>query len=118
MRDHTISTVAKTKYCCLDENTAKEDDFALALIKDAIKQYGIQSASKIRDRARVIPVSYEAMMELKDTYLFDLYHQLGINSTYTPMFKDANAKYVTDLKKEDLKKDAARKMPAAKIVGA
>ncbi|KAL7477113.1 hypothetical protein ACHAW6_002926 [Cyclotella cf. meneghiniana] len=118
MRDRTISTVAKAKYCCLDENTAKEDDFALALIKNAIKQYGIQSASIIRDRARVIPVSYEAMMELKDTYLFDLYHQLGINSTYTPMFKDANAKYVTDLKKEDLKKDAARKMPAAKIVGA
>lgn len=120
MRDRTISTAAKAKYCSLDENTAKEDDFALTLIKDAIKHYGIQSASKNRDRARVIPVSYEAMMELKDTYLFDLYHQLGINSTYAPAFNDANAKYVTDSKKEDLKKVAARKRPAAlkTIVGA
>ncbi|KAL3804712.1 hypothetical protein HJC23_008527 [Cyclotella cryptica] len=120
MRDRTISTAAKAQYCCLDESTPKEDEVALAFIKDAIKRYGIQSASENSDSVRVIPVSYEAMMELKDTYLFELYHQLGINSTYAPAFKDANGKYVTDIKKEDLKKETPRRRPTngKKVVGA
>jgi len=39
-------------------------------------------------------------MGFKQEHLFDLYHRLGINSTYIPEFKDGNAKYVTPYKKK------------------
>jgi hypothetical protein len=109
MRDRSISTAAKAKYCCLDENSAKEDKIALGIITDAMKRYGIQSASKSAGRVNIITVSYEAMMELKETYLLEIYHQLGVNSTYVPAFEDANAKYVTGLQKEDLTTKTTRK---------
>jgi hypothetical protein len=44
--------------------------------------------------SEVVLVSYEGIMSLGESYLFDIYRQLGINSTYTPSFKDGNAKYV------------------------
>ena len=61
--------------------------------------------------AELILVSYETLMTLQDTYLIDLYEQLGItpnvvdgknndvNSNslhyYIPRFVDGNAKYVS-----------------------
>ena len=47
------------------------------------------------DEERVIATSYEGMMEMQEVYLYELYHQLGINSTYVPSFQDGNKKYVT-----------------------
>ena len=41
----------------------------------------------------VVLVSYEAMMLLGDTYLHSIYRQLGIQSQYSPPYKDGNAKY-------------------------
>jgi hypothetical protein len=46
------------------------------------------------DPSEVVLVSYEGIMSLGRSYLFDIYRQLGINSRYTPSFKDGNAKYV------------------------
>lgn len=34
------------------------------------------------------------LQELKEAYLFDLYHQIGNNETCVPTFIDLNVKYV------------------------
>ena len=48
------------------------------------------------DHNELIIVSYETLMTLQETYLFDLYDQLGMfDATYIPEFVDGNAKYVS-----------------------
>ncbi|KAL7522582.1 hypothetical protein ACHAWX_007288 [Stephanocyclus meneghinianus] len=102
MRDRSISIAAKHREHCRSQNFAEqEDEMALSLIKTAIGRFGVRGNG---DKERVITVSYEAMMEFKETYLFDLYHQLGIDSTYVPDFNDGNAKYITDATKGELKR--------------
>jgi len=97
MRDHSISMKEKLKDDCLmDARAEKDNEMALAIKKEAYKKYGKHgSLLKSGDKERVIAVSYEGLLGLKEVYLFDLYHQLGINSTYSPAFIDDNAKYVT-----------------------
>jgi len=68
---------------------------ALAIKKEAYEKYGKHgSMLKSGDKERVIVVSYEGLLELEGVYLFDLYHQLGISSTYIPAFIDDNAQYI------------------------
>ena len=97
MRDHSISMKEKLKDDCpMDARAEKDNEMALAIKKEAYEKYGKHgSLLKSGDKERVIAVSYEGLLGLKDVYLFDLYHQLGINSTYSPAFIDDNAKYVT-----------------------
>ena len=40
-------------------------------------------------------------------YLLDLYKQLGINSTYVPVFEDGNGKYVAKSEREEAAMTAA-----------
>ena len=96
MRDHSISMKERLRNDCPEVGVAeKEDEVALSIIKEAYTKYGKHgSMLKRGDKQRVIAVSYEGLLELKDAYLFDIYHQLGINSTYVPTFDDENAKYV------------------------
>ncbi|KAL3783237.1 hypothetical protein HJC23_001144 [Cyclotella cryptica] len=102
MRDRSISSAAKNREHCHNQNFAdQEDEMALSLIKTAIGRFGVRGKG---EKERVITVSYEAMMEFKEAYLFDLYHQLGIDSSYVPEFTDGNAKYITDATKGELKR--------------
>merc|ERR1719232_2570893 len=48
---------------------------------------------------RVILVSYETLMYLKDPYIKMLYEKLDIESEYMPNFKDGNVKYLKRYKK-------------------
>jgi hypothetical protein len=99
MRDRSISTASKHREHCRFQKAAdQEDEMALSLIQSAIDKYGVRGG----DKERVITVSYEALMEFREPYLFDLYYQLGINSTYVPEFKDGNVKYITDASKGEL----------------
>jgi hypothetical protein len=115
MRDRSISTTSKSKHCLSSADTTNEDEMALSFIRKAIKRYGVQGTSKTGEKSRVIPISYEALMEFKESYLFDLYHQLGLDSKYVPEFRDANAKYVTDAKKEDLTKKTLKGKPIPRL---
>lgn len=75
MRDRSISRAAKHReHCRFPEVAGKEDEMALSLINDAINKYGTRG---VGDKERVITVSYEAMMEFQEIYLFDLYHQVS-----------------------------------------
>ncbi|KAL7531933.1 hypothetical protein ACHAXR_004312 [Thalassiosira sp. AJA248-18] len=111
MRDHSIYMKEKLKDDCpIAEVAEKEDELALEIKKEAYEKYGRHgSLLKSGDKERVIAVSYEGLLEMKETYLFDLYQQLGINSTYAPTFIDGNAIYVANpVAKAALKKTSLR----------
>ena len=75
MRDRSISRAAKHReHCRFDAAANNEDEMALSLINEAINKYGTRGDG---DTERVITVSYEAMMEFRESYLFDLYHQVS-----------------------------------------
>ena len=74
MRDRSISRAAKQReHCRFPEVAEKEDEMAMSLINEAINKYGTRGDGK---KERVITVSYEAMMEFGESYLFDLYYQV------------------------------------------
>ncbi len=96
MRDRTISHNSKlSSHCKFEEVVKDEDGMAITLMKEALEKYG-KGGSKVKDgKQRVIVVSYEAMIGMKQAYLNNLYANLGINSTYTPKFEDGNKKYIS-----------------------
>ena len=74
-RDRSISKSAKHREHCRYADVAeKENEMALKLINEAINKYGTRGDG---GSERVITVSYEAMMEFQETYLFDLYYQVS-----------------------------------------
>lgn len=97
-RDRTISTKSKLQDHCKLEIGVEEDEVALDLMTEALERYG-KSGTHGEERERALVVSYEGLMGVGKAHLFDLYRKLGINSTYTPAFKDGNNKYVTLYKK-------------------
>ena len=102
IRDRSISKRGKEKLHCKIEDVAeREDDVAIQLMTEGLEQYGPYGS---REKDRVIVSSYEALMTMKDDYLFGLYKQLQINSTYVPSFVDGNEKYVTDANAANLGK--------------
>lgn len=93
-RDRSISVRGKDKnHCNIEYIRRREDEVAIDLLNEALEKYGAFGSIK---RGLVIVSSYEALMSMKEEYLFGLYKQLGINSTYVPSFSDGNEKYVTD----------------------
>jgi len=102
MRDRTISIKSKLNQHCRDPTVAqREDELALKLMKEAMEKYSMHGtkrgtiASDDIWEERVIGVSYEGLMGMREDYLHALYHRLGIDSTYQPEFHDGNKKYVT-----------------------
>ena len=47
-------------------------------------------------------------MGMQESYLFELYAQLGIQSTYIPSFYDGNEKYVTNANLANLSSPSTR----------
>ena len=93
-RDRSISQRGKEKgHCKIKDVGQREDEVALELMKEGLDKYGAFGSI---GKDRVIVSSYEALMSMKDEYLFGLYKQLRVNSTYVPSFVDGNEKYVTD----------------------
>lgn len=87
VRDPSISHLGKMKdHCHLDGPGQKEGQAAIDLMQEAILKGGT--------RGRVIVSSYEALMTFKEAYLFGLYRELGINSTFVPSFHGGNTKYI------------------------
>ena len=103
-RDRSISATSKlSQHCHIDQAAKDEDEMALEFMKEALEKYGRRGSNG--GKPRVLPVSYEGMMGMKESYLRDLYEQLGINSTYMPEFKDGNSKYVRAPEIEEKKTD-------------
>eukprot|EP00986_Skeletonema_menzelii_P008955 scaffold3929_cov141-Skeletonema_menzelii.AAC.7 len=93
-RDRSISKRGKERLHCKIQSVARrEDEVALELMNEGLTKYGTFGSI---GRDRVFVSSYEALMSMKDEYLFGLYKVLRINSTYVPSFEDGNEKYVTD----------------------
>ena len=93
-RDKSISMQGKKKnHCNFKDAREHEDEMALEIMREGLEKYG-PFGSIEKDRVIVSP--YEALMGLQNEYLFDLYKQLGIKSTYIPSYKDGNKKYVID----------------------
>ncbi|KAL7543606.1 hypothetical protein ACHAXR_013163 [Thalassiosira sp. AJA248-18] len=102
VRDRSISLAGKEKMHCGDETIAmQEEEKARAIMTDSLKNYGrlgrLKDSGISHDNSndeRVIVVSYEALMSMRESYLFDTYKKLGIMSTFIPDFKDGNEKYI------------------------
>lgn len=106
VRDKSISRAGKETMHCNNETISMlEEGKARSIMTSALSNYGssgsrlgrLKESGLVRDNsneARVIVVSYEALMSLQESYLLDTYKTLRINSTYVPDFKDGNAKYV------------------------
>jgi hypothetical protein len=94
VRDRTIHMKGKTNHCPNESLRDREEEMALQLMKEAIEKYG-KRGTKVGEKQRAIVVSYEGLMGIQEAYLLELYAQIGIDSTYAPLFKDGNAKYVT-----------------------
>jgi hypothetical protein len=86
MRDSTISLISKASHCPNQYVAAKQNEHAWELAREAIV--------RLDPSNEIMLVSYEGLMLLQETYLFDFYRQLGIDSVYVPDFKDGNEKYV------------------------
>jgi hypothetical protein len=87
MRDSSISQISKVRSRCPHKKVAEQQsEHARQLMREAI--------DKLDPSNEIVLVSYEGIMSLRESYLYDIYRQLGINSTYTPSFKDGNAKYI------------------------
>jgi hypothetical protein len=111
IRDPSISTISKVSSHCPQEKVALEqNEHARQLMREAI--------DKLDPFSEVILVSYEGIVSLQESYLFGIYRQLGINSTYIPSFKDGNAKYVIGppRKSEVLQVDAPALRPDTRSV--
>eukprot|EP00581_Thalassiosira_minuscula_P028166 CAMPEP_0183757886 /NCGR_PEP_ID=MMETSP0739-20130205/6039_1 /TAXON_ID=385413 /ORGANISM="Thalassiosira miniscula, Strain CCMP1093" /LENGTH=410 /DNA_ID=CAMNT_0025995395 /DNA_START=101 /DNA_END=1333 /DNA_ORIENTATION=+ len=105
VRDRSTSRAGKMRAHCKDESiSVKEEERARAILSESLRRYGrlgrwgesgamIPHNKKNVKEDRVVVVSYEALMALQESYLFDIYKMLGINSTYVPEFKDGNEKY-------------------------
>lgn len=104
-RDRSISARSKEKnHCNIEKLRRREDEVAIELMNEALEKYGAFGSIK---RGLVIVSSYEALMSMKDAYLFGLYKQLGINSTYVPSYSDGNEKYVTDANEANTHKNSS-----------
>ena len=107
VRDQSISHAGKMRVHCKDERIAlAEEARARSIMGEALTRYGRKVRLKKHrfleadlDKERTLAVSYEALMALREAYLFNIYRTLGINSTYIPDFKDGNIKYVDSKKK-------------------
>ena len=87
MRDSSISQISKVRSRCPNKNVAEEqNEHARQLMREAI--------DKLNPSSEIVLVSYEGLISLRESYLYDIYRRLGINSTYAPSFQDANAKYI------------------------
>lgn len=101
LRDRTISSASKLRgHCHIADVGSREDELALNIMTDAMEKYGFRGSrlgslpGNGSGKQRVFTVSYEGLMGLREEYLYQLYHQLGINSTHVPAFDDGNKKYV------------------------
>lgn len=75
MRDQSISRAAnQNEHCSAEGSVEKEEEMTMSLVHDAIEKNGIRGHG---EKQRVFTVSYEAMMMFKETYLFDLYHEVS-----------------------------------------
>lgn len=90
VRESTLSFASKMSVHCTNSKLGQEEvRHGQQLIKEAIN-----TLSQIGNPPELVLVSYESLMALKETYLFDLYRKLGIQSDYIPNFKDGNQKYI------------------------
>ena len=91
--DRSASSRGKLKgHCHLSDVGWREDEVALSLMSEAMDKYGTNG--------RVIAASYEGLMQMKEVYLCTIYHQLGIDLRYIPLFSDGNKKYLTTIDTE------------------
>jgi len=88
IRDQSISLEGKKNAHCKQHQIARAEQIrASVIMQQAIRKYG--------PSGRVVVVSYESLMMLKESYLYRIYETLGIDSKYSPdLTKDGNAKYV------------------------
>ena len=96
VRDKSISRAGKARMHCKDVKIGlMEEEKARTLMGEALRKHGgLKSSNGNANKERVVVVSYEALMILKDSYLLDIYKRLGIDSAYMPEFNDGNEKYV------------------------
>jgi len=97
MRDTSISK--KEWISCGISSTLVDASFekSMGLMKEAFVAYGMHGSRVPKvGTERVLIVSYEGLMEMKDSYLYEVYNELGIDSTFLPSFIDGNAKYIID----------------------
>ena len=89
LRDKTISIKERMRrrHCYTSFESAHiEHDTAVEIMREALQNYWGERV--------VVVVSYEILMQLKQTYLSGIYKMLGIESTYQPDFVDENRLFV------------------------
>ena len=104
-RDNDIVLKERLRDCPVEAITQDDNERAITIMKEVYERqtlyeekYPIRIRRKQRTGrvGRVIFAYYEGFMLLNRIYLFDLYRQLGIDSSHAPEFMDENAKYISD----------------------
>jgi len=103
VRDKSVTLAGKVKNHCPDQAISRlEEERARTIMSNSLRNYGRPGRFKesgiphdnSNKEERAVSVSYETLMAMGESYLFDIYRTLGINSTFVPDFKDGNEKYV------------------------
>lgn len=93
-RDPSITRKIKLEKCKEPLHALAEDALAYSLTTEALRVYGKAGAKKRNEPERVFVVSYESLVAMESSYLFDVYKQLEIDSNFSPQFKDENERFV------------------------
>jgi hypothetical protein len=95
VRDTSMHFQGIWKQHCPNATAARlQFEHGTFLLHEAMKLLQLQSSNPQQSVVKIMLVSYETLMFLQETYLMDIYRQLGIESTYVPRFVDGNAKYI------------------------
>lgn len=116
LRDTSMARIGrrKHKYCLNETLLLNEEEFGKDIIRRAIEKYIMpeeddDADTRIRRRLSstshsetatlpmgngVVLLSFESLVQLKDTYVKMIYKALDIESNYMPLICDANARYV------------------------
>lgn len=98
VRDKTISLKSRSKAHCKNPTLAKkEEDMGSKIITQAIQSLPLSRTDPNASQplGRILLVSYETLVKLKQPYLNLIYQQLGLKaSSYVPSIVDGNANYV------------------------
>lgn len=108
MRDMSISRRARYRHCSNNDLLLQEEEIGKKIIQETVEKYigapywtndnppNRRKLMETSSDGKVILVSYELLNQLQFGYLSLIYKKLGIDSMFSPLFKDGNEKHLKE----------------------